>query len=159
MYADKFAELAINSTEELKQRVGGDRMALKTFLMDEIGMTDDVQMASVANLVLGYEIRVIDFEDFKRVGEIPRFSHNQNPQDTCLPPIVQDFSTIDFTDCLNIFVSHCWLRGHDQAPGWSGRSHPDDVGNSKYKPLRPLPLCAFASSLPLVARFTISTSR
>ncbi len=28
IYADKFNELSINSTEELKQRVGGDRVAL-----------------------------------------------------------------------------------------------------------------------------------
>ncbi len=49
-----------------------------------------------------YNIRVIDFEDFKRKGSFPRYSHKLNPQDTEVPEIVKSFYDIDFSDSLKI---------------------------------------------------------
>lgn len=32
-----------------------------------------------------------------------------------------------------IFISHCWMRGHDKSEGYDGRAHPDNVNHDKFK--------------------------
>ena len=70
-------------------------------------------------------VRLIPFDAFKRLGQMPRCPENRDLlvkyEDT-----VQDES-------LYIFMSHCWLRGWSGAPGWDGRPHPDTSNHDKYK--------------------------
>ena len=73
----------------------------------------------------------VDFEEFKKYGQIPRRGHNE---DFVHPKTGQRNknmfhlrSYFDATMTLFIFVSHRWLR-----PGGAD-GHPDDEGGSKYK--------------------------
>jgi len=70
-------------------------------------------------------IRVINYESFKKLSSFPRYPENQ---DLCI-----DIATLDRKDKLLVFISHCWLRGYDKAPGYDGRPHPDNATHDKFK--------------------------
>lgn len=82
--------------------------------------------------VLGDEalsvIRLIDFEDFKKLKTFPRYPENKN-----IAKPLNTFDTQLYNNSLIIFISHCWLRGWNGAEGWDGRPHPDDAKGSKYE--------------------------
>lgn len=70
-------------------------------------------------------IRFIKFDNLVSLGTFPRcpdFMHL-----TCT------LETIDRDNTLMIFISHCWLRGHPDTEGWSGKPHPDNTNNEKYE--------------------------
>ena len=54
-------------------------------------------------------IRLIDFNDFKGLGEFPRFPDNRN--------VCVNKDSIDRETSLVVFISHCWLRGWSGAEG------------------------------------------
>jgi hypothetical protein len=58
-------------------------------------------------------------------GRFPR-----NPDDTA--GMLADLNDVDLNSSLMIMISHCWLRGHPLAPGYSGQPHPDNEDNEKY---------------------------
>lgn len=69
-------------------------------------------------------IRVINFDNFKRLTSFPRFPDNSD--------IAEDLNNVDPNVTLFIFISHCWMRGWSGALGWDGRPHPDDAKHSKF---------------------------
>ena len=70
-------------------------------------------------------IRLIDFNLFKQLGHTPRYPDNK---DLCV-----NLGDIDRRRSLIVFISHCWLRGYDGAPGWEGKPHPDNPVGDKFK--------------------------
>jgi hypothetical protein len=70
-------------------------------------------------------IRFISFEPMKHLQSFPRYPENSH---LCI-----DMDSIDRSDSLVIFVSHCWLRGWSGAQDWDGRPHPDNAANEKFK--------------------------
>lgn len=69
-------------------------------------------------------IRVIDFEDFKKCFRFPKFS-------TLQTKLLQDLNSNNA--CLNVFISHNWLRRQEFDTGWDGRPHPDNERNEKFE--------------------------
>ncbi len=70
-------------------------------------------------------IRVINFEHFKSRTSFPRYPEDK---DLCV-----DIATIDRKDSFFVFISHCWLRGYKEAPGYDDRPHPDNSTHDKFK--------------------------
>lgn len=70
-------------------------------------------------------IRLIDFEDFKKLDSMPRYPEKK---DLCV-----NLKDVDRSSALIIFISHCWLRGWSGADGWDGRPHPDNITHDKFK--------------------------
>jgi hypothetical protein len=64
------------------------------------------------------------FSDFRCLNTRPRFPENK---DLCVT-----LDSIDRSNELMIFVSHCWLAGWDGAEAWRGRPHPDNKQDEKY---------------------------
>lgn len=69
-------------------------------------------------------IRVISLENLQAKGTFPRY-----PDDASL---VVDVATVDPTNSLFVFLSHCWIAGYDGAKDWRGKKHPDDLADNKY---------------------------
>jgi hypothetical protein len=70
-------------------------------------------------------IRLIDFNAFVALGTMPRYPENK---DLCVT-----LDSVDRSDSLIVFISHCWLRGWSGAEGWDGRAHPDNAKGDKYR--------------------------
>ena len=70
-------------------------------------------------------IRLIDFEDFKALGEYPRFPEKDK--------IAYDVTTLDLSDAFVIFISHVWLRSRPSLEGFKDFPRPDTVDNMQYK--------------------------
>eukprot|EP01040_Poterioochromonas_malhamensis_P015215 gene15215-16996_t len=73
-------------------------------------------------------IRLIDFNDFVKLGSFPRFPENQD-----LTITLEQLPIERYNDSLIVFISHCWLRGWNGAEGWDGRPHPDNASGGKYR--------------------------
>jgi hypothetical protein len=69
-------------------------------------------------------IHLISYEDFVSLDQFPRCPENNS--------LLVDLMDVDLTNSFIIFVSHCWLRGYPQAPGYADRPHPDDASHHKY---------------------------
>ena len=63
-------------------------------------------------------VRLIPFDIFKQLGQMPRCPENRD--------ILVNYEDTIRDESLYIFMSHCWLRGWSGAPGWDGRPHPDN---------------------------------
>jgi hypothetical protein len=70
-------------------------------------------------------IRLIDFDDFKLMGQYPRFPEDKK--------YVQDVSTLDLSDAFVIFVSHLWLRSRPSMENYKQYPRPDTEDNKQYK--------------------------
>jgi hypothetical protein len=70
-------------------------------------------------------VRLIPFDVFKRLGQMPRCPENRD--------LLVKYEDTVHDESLYIFMSHCWLRGWSGAPGWDGRPHPDTSNHDKYK--------------------------
>ena len=68
---------------------------------------------------------MIELDSFKALSSFPRYPENK---DLCV-----DITTIDRSESLVVFISHCWLRGWSGADGWDGRPHPDNANADKFK--------------------------
>lgn len=69
-------------------------------------------------------VRFIDFQRFKLLDKFPRFPENA---DLCV-----SMESIDRNNSLIIFISHCWMRGHDRTDGYDGKPHPDNAVHDKF---------------------------
>jgi hypothetical protein len=78
-----------------------------------------------SNVVATPTVRLIHFEDFKRVGTMPRYPENKS--------ICITLEDVDRSNAFIVFISHCWLRGWSSAEGWDGRAHPDTADGHKYE--------------------------
>ena len=92
-------------------------------------------------------IRVIDFDEFKKCGEIPRLGFGKSEKYPSAPckDITIPLTSIDREKSLIVFVSHgliagWWGRGPDgevvdqaTADEWRGYPHPDTKDNAKFK--------------------------
>ncbi len=70
-------------------------------------------------------IRLIDFDKFKELGQMPRYPDHAD--------ITEEVQNLNLFDILVVFISHCWLRGWSGAEGYDGRPHPDNAAHDKYK--------------------------
>ena len=70
-------------------------------------------------------VRLIPFDIFKQLGQMPRCPENRD--------ILVNYEDTIRDESLYIFMSHCWLRGWSGAPGWDGRPHPDTSNHDKYQ--------------------------
>jgi hypothetical protein len=77
-------------------------------------------------------IRVIDFQQLKKLTEFPRYPQNA---DITVPVSVSDLGVTTSTSAnsFNVFISHCWIAGYSGASEWRGYPHPDDKANRKFK--------------------------
>jgi hypothetical protein len=72
-------------------------------------------------------IRLIPFQDFKALGQLPRYPDNRD-----LTITLDRLDEETYNTSLIVFISHCWLRGWDGAEGWDGRPHPDNAEGGKF---------------------------
>ena len=70
-------------------------------------------------------IRLIDFADFKEVGEFPRFPDHQN--------IIRDVSSLDLSDAFIVYISHVWMRSRPSLDNFKDYPRPDSADNEHYK--------------------------
>ena len=71
-------------------------------------------------------IKFVPFDTLKCVGHIPRCPNESRS-------LLVNFEDTIRDESLYIFMSHCWLRGWDGAPGWDGFPNPDTSNHDKYK--------------------------
>jgi hypothetical protein len=70
-------------------------------------------------------IRLINFELFQGKKTFPRFPDDAN--------ITVELDSVDRSESLIIFISHCWLAGYEGSSEWRGYPHVDDRSNTKFK--------------------------
>ena len=97
---------------------------------DEKVVVDDVVTApsSSSKKVDDKDLPPIVFVTLGYVKQLLRFP--RSPQN--IPHQVK-LDDIDRDSSFFVFVSHCWLRGYDGAPGYDGRPHPDTANHDKMK--------------------------
>lgn len=81
-----------------------------------------------AELLLNHSvpsIRFMKFEDFAAFGGFLRCPDSED--------VTRDLASIDRNNSLLVFISHCWLRGNENAEGWDGDPHPDNASGEKYR--------------------------
>ena len=90
---------------------------------------DALEVGGDASLVSSLQalppIRLIPFDVFRTLGQMPRCPENED--------LLVNYDDTDREGSIYIFFSHCWLRGWSGAAGWDGRPHPDSSGHDKYK--------------------------
>ena len=68
-------------------------------------------------------IRLINFNEFRKRKTFPRF-----PDDQILVTHLDD---IDAETTFFVFLSHCWISGHEGAEDWRGYPHVDNKNDDK----------------------------
>lgn len=66
----------------------------------------------------------IDFNDFKEVGQYPRYRDHK---------IAKEVSTLDLTDAFVVYVSHMWMRSGPKMQNFKEYPRPDTEDNEQYK--------------------------
>ena len=88
-------------------------------------LVSSLQALSIADATALPPIRLIPFDVFRTLGQMPRCPENED--------LLVNYDDTDREGSMYIFFSHCWLRGWSGAAGWDGRPHPDSSGHDKYK--------------------------
>ena len=88
-------------------------------------LVSSLSALSVGDLTARPPVRLIPFDAFKQLGQMPRCPENRD--------ILVNYEDTIRDESLYIFMSHCWLRGWSGAPGWDGRPHPDTSNHDKYQ--------------------------
>ena len=88
-------------------------------------LVSSLQALSIVDATALPPIRLIPFDVFRTLGQMPRCPENED--------LLVHYDDTDREGSIYIFFSHCWLRGWSGAAGWDGRPHPDSSGHDKYK--------------------------
>ena len=88
-------------------------------------LVSSLQALSIVDATALTPIRLIPFDVFRTLGQMPRCPENED--------LLVHYDDTDREGSIYIFFSHCWLRGWSGAAGWDGRPHPDSSGHDKYK--------------------------
>lgn len=91
-------------------------------------------------------IRLVDFDVFKKLGEIPRLGSGESmPSAPSTADLTVPLTSIDRGKTFIVFISHSWMAGWDglgkegqvvdeqMADEWRGYPHPDNKANAKFK--------------------------
>ena len=70
-------------------------------------------------------IRFISFLNLKMRTSFPRFPDHKD--------ITETLESIDQSKTFFIFLSHCWIAGHENAEHWRGYAHVDNKHDEKYR--------------------------
>ena len=87
-------------------------------------LVSSLQALSIVDATALPPIRLIPFDVFRTLGQMPRCPENKD--------LLVNYDDTDREGSIYIFFSHCWLRGWSGAAGWDGRPHPDSSGHDKY---------------------------
>ena len=93
--------------------------------VSDASLVSSLSALSVGGLTALPSVRLIPFDIFKQLGQMPRCPENRD--------ILVKYEDTIRDESLYIFMSHCWLRGWSGAPGWDGRPHPDTSTHDKYQ--------------------------
>ena len=88
-------------------------------------LVSSLQALSIVDATALPPIRLIPFDVFRTLGQMPRCPENE--------ALLVKYDDTDREGSIYIFFSHCWLRGWSGAAGWDGRPHPDSSDHDNYK--------------------------
>ena len=108
-----------------KDSIVGDSGVDATVAGGGASLVSSLQAISIVDATALPPIRLIPFDVFRTLGQMPRCPENED--------LLVNYNDTDREGSIYIFFSHCWLRGWPGAAGWDGRPHPDSSDHDKYK--------------------------